>query len=165
MMTDELIEIMKTDPDLAELGTHIRSGHLPALVNGVCENALPLFCRAVTKYAAAKPLIIVPDEKSAYGLAKRLEEPDEKPVLVFPARDLMFDRVSASSKEFEQERLKVLSAIRKGVFGCDCRAGFGHAVYGFARGAYGCGIQTDKRRARRHRQCCQPANCCRVYTL
>ena len=71
MMTDELIEIMKTDPDLAELGTHIRSGHLPALVNGVCENALPLFCRAVTKYAAAKPLIIVPDEKSAYGLAKR----------------------------------------------------------------------------------------------
>lgn len=116
MMTDELIEIMKTDPDLAELGTHIRSGHLPALVNGVCENALPLFCRAVTKYAAAKPLIIVPDEKSAYGLAKRLEEPDEKPVLVFPARDLMFDRVSASSKEFEQERLKVLSAIRKGEY-------------------------------------------------
>lgn len=113
---NELIEIMKTDPDLAELGTHIRSGHLPALVNGVCENALPLFCRAVTKYAGVKPLIIVPDEKAAYNLAKRLEEPDDKPAIVFPARDLMFERVSASSKEFEQERLKALSAILKGEY-------------------------------------------------
>lgn len=111
---NELIEIMKTDPDIAELGTHIRSGHFPTLVNGVCENALPLFCRVVTEYGGAKPLIIVPDEKAAYSLAKRLEMPENKPAVVFPARDLMFERVSASSREFEQERLKALSAILKG---------------------------------------------------
>ncbi|MBR6796613.1 MAG: transcription-repair coupling factor [Clostridia bacterium] len=81
-----------------------------ALVTGVCDGARAPFCAALTDKLNRKPLFIVPDEKSAHSLKTTLSPYYER-VLIYTARDMVFNTVETYSKEWEQERLDALSRI------------------------------------------------------
>ncbi|MEG1743106.1 MAG: hypothetical protein RR246_02955, partial [Clostridia bacterium] len=59
-----------------------------------------------------RKLILVSDEKQAYALQTKLTAFWDS-VLVFPSRDFVFDSLSAFSKNFEQERISVLTRLLK----------------------------------------------------
>lgn len=105
-----LKQMIYADSEFAHAAAMYRQGRTPILINGVCDAVRPLFCCAFSDKTNEKPLIIMPDEKSAYKLKKQLEAFGNK-VLFFPARDFVFDDMIAVSKDFEQERLSVMNSI------------------------------------------------------
>lgn len=88
----------------------VSSGRMPLLVNGICEAARPAFCCALSADCKKKLLVIVSDEKDAYKISAGIGAYNDR-VLVFPARDFVFDPISARSRDFEHERLSVLSRL------------------------------------------------------
>ena len=58
-------------------------------------------------------IICVPDEKTAHNLARFLSSFSDG-ILVFSQRDYVFYNISATSREFEHERITALRAIAKG---------------------------------------------------
>lgn len=58
-------------------------------------------------------IICVPDEKTAYNLARLLSSFSEG-IFVFSQRDYVFYNISATSREFEHERINVLRSIATG---------------------------------------------------
>ncbi len=105
-----LKEMLSLDSEFCHAAAQYREGRTPILVNGVCESVRPLFCVSFSERVNEKPLIIVSDEKQAYSLKNEIESYGEEAV-VLPARDCVFDDMTASSKDFEQERLAVLSTV------------------------------------------------------
>ncbi len=59
------------------------------------------------------PLILVPDEKTAYALQKHLYAYLDN-VYVFPHKDLRFHAIGGESREWEYERMRVLREIGEG---------------------------------------------------
>ncbi len=88
----------------------IKGGALPALVNGVCDNALPSFCAALCQCLEKKALFVVPDEKAARRLKEQLEVYIPR-VLVYPARSVMYDMVETASHEWERDRTAILDKL------------------------------------------------------
>ena len=91
----------------------------PALITGIADGVRNVLAAALSleeglkakpEECSAIPLIVVPDEKTAYSMQTKLSAFVEN-VLVFPARDFSFYNVSASSREWEYERLRVLREI------------------------------------------------------
>ncbi|MDD4125869.1 MAG: transcription-repair coupling factor [Eubacteriales bacterium] len=107
---DILKQLLSSDGEFASLCEGYRKGRTPILVNGVCESVRPLFCAAFSAKTNEKPLVIVPDEKQAWGLKNALAAYGEN-ALVYPARDFVFDNIATASHDFEQERLSVLLKI------------------------------------------------------
>ena len=93
----------------------IRDGHIPCMVNGICDSARPFLTAAVLKETNSKGLVVVSDEKDAYRLQKDLELFFDR-VLIYPVRDFVFDNVKSYSREWEHERLSVLQNILTGNF-------------------------------------------------
>ena len=85
----------------------------PMLVTGLSEGARVIFYAAVIRKIREKfrlpALIIVPDEKEGLKLFNALSELALKP-LSYPLRDFVFHNI-ISSREYEHERLKALSAF------------------------------------------------------
>ena len=105
-----LRDMINYDSEFCHAAAQYREGRTPILVNGVCESVRPLFCCAFAENVNEKPLIIVSDEKQAYSLKNEIESFGEE-AIVLPARDYIFDDMTASSKDFEQERLAVLNTV------------------------------------------------------
>lgn len=110
---DILISQFLLDTEFSALTENYNKGRVPCAVTGVCDAARPLFCTAFSKETGKKPLIIVPDEREAQRLRAELENYMEN-VLFLPARDFVFDNVKGYSREFEQQRIGVLSALLDG---------------------------------------------------
>lgn len=88
----------------------------PALITGLSDGARNVLCASlVTEENIGKgtAVIIVPDEKTAYGLCTKLSAFTEG-VRVFPARDFNFHNIASASKDWEYERLRVLREIISG---------------------------------------------------
>ncbi len=107
IILDELAKDGKIKPFLEEL----EKGLFPALINGVCDNAIPALSVAICKRLEKKALFVVHDEKNAQQLKKRLEAYLPR-VLVFPARSIMYDVVDSTSREWERERVAVLDRLQ-----------------------------------------------------
>ncbi|MBE6677221.1 MAG: transcription-repair coupling factor [Ruminococcaceae bacterium] len=103
-------ETIQKDKDFAALLRSVSAGELPALVNGVCDNALPAFVSAVAAQAKKKPFVLVGDEKQAITLQKQLSAYMNK-VLFYPARGILYDTVETYSREWEQTRVSVLYSM------------------------------------------------------
>ena len=93
-----------------------RGKSLPILASGLCTGASDALtvCLCEDSEASRKTpvLIICPEEKECQRLRRDLEQFGH-PSAFFVARDLTFHNVTAS-REFEHERLKVLSGILSG---------------------------------------------------
>ncbi len=118
-----LCDMIKSEPDYARIcerlsifsvgGEKYRDDAL--LVTGLADTARVALCLSLVSEEKILEknecsLICVPDEKTAYSL-KRFFENVTDGVYVFSQRDLMFYNISATSHEFEHERISVLREI------------------------------------------------------
>ena len=108
-----VLDAILKDKSFSAFAEEIKNGNVPALINGVCDNALAPFSASLTLHLGKKPLVIVSDEKDAFRLKKQLECYMEK-VLIFPSRNIMYDTVETSSREWERERIAVLDKTIRG---------------------------------------------------
>jgi len=107
-----LDEILK-DNKIKALFDELEKGNLPCLLNGVCDNAIPALSISACKRLEKKALFVVHDEKKALQLKSQLEAFVAR-VLVFPARNIMYDLVESTSREWERERIGVLDKLLYG---------------------------------------------------
>ena len=112
----DILKRFGEDAEYAALAEAVQKGSLPVLVNGLCEAARCAFCCALASDAGRPAVVVVPDEKEAYRLYNGVAAYTDR-AAVFPARDFVFDAVSARSRDFEQARLGVLTRILSGT--CD----------------------------------------------
>ena len=112
----DILKRFGEDAEYAALAGAVQKGSLPVLVNGLCEAARCAFCCALASDAGRPAVVVVPDEKEAYRLYNGVAVYTDR-AAVFPARDFVFDAVSARSRDFEQARLGVLTRIHSGA--CD----------------------------------------------
>ncbi len=108
-----ILDYVCRDKEFSACLEGLESGAFPALINGVCDSAVPAFSAAVCRRLSKKALFVVPNEKSAGLLKDRLEAYMDR-VLVFPARSIMFDTVETASREWEQSRVAVLNRLIEG---------------------------------------------------
>ena len=90
----------------------------PVMVTGLSDTPTAAFICACTEDSGVNPegrcsIICVPEEKTAYALERLLSSITDG-VYVFSCRDYVFHNISASSREFEHERLAVLRACSEG---------------------------------------------------
>ena len=109
----DILKRFGEDAEYAALAGAVQKGSLPVLVNGLCEAARCAFCCALASDAGRPAVVVVPDEKEAYRLYNGVAAYTDR-AAVFPARDFVFDAVSARSRDFEQARLGVLTRILSG---------------------------------------------------
>ncbi len=105
-----ILDAIKNDKEFSALLRSVSAGELPALVNGVCDSALPAFSAAIARVCQKKLLFIVSDEKQGIALQKELMTYMPK-VLFYPARSILYDTVETYSREWEQNRISVLYAM------------------------------------------------------
>ena len=105
-----LNDIITSEAEFAHAAEGYRMGRTPLIINGLCDAVRPLFCSAFSEAAGEKPLIIVPEEKQAAALKNALEGLGVKCEIFLP-RDLIYDPITAYSKDFEQERIRILHNI------------------------------------------------------
>ncbi len=122
---DIILNEISKDRNFSALLHSLEQGELPSLVNGVCDSALPSFTACVCKRLKKTALYIVSEEKYAYKLQSALK-PYLNNALVYPSRTVLYDAVDCYSKEFEQERIAVLSALLEG--NCDAVIAVADAV-------------------------------------
>lgn len=129
-VSEMLLEVLRGESEYRQLyntlykyiGGGVRFSQGPALVTGLSDGARNVLCAALAREEAflgetsKTPLILVPDEKTAYSMCAKLSAFLEN-VCVFPARDLNFHNIGAASKEWEYERLKVLRLLLSGACG------------------------------------------------
>ena len=99
--------------DFRELLTSALSGR-HCHVSGITESATPVFLATLLKRMAedSSPVVICKDEKACRSIAGALSSLGVR-CETFPARDYNFNNITAS-REFEHERLRVLSALSGG---------------------------------------------------
>lgn len=105
-----ILDSVKKDKNFAALLQSVKNGELPALVNGVCDNALSSLGLALADELGKKPLFLVPDEKQANELQNELQSFNRN-ALFFPSRNILYDAVETYSREWEQSRISVLYSI------------------------------------------------------
>ena len=128
-ISEMLCEVIRSESEYKQLyntlykfisgGSRFSQG--PSLITGLSDGARNVLCASLAAESAfltgedgkKTPLILVPDEKTAYSMRSKLSAFLEN-VYVFPARDFNFYNVGALSKEWEYERLKVLRALVSG---------------------------------------------------
>lgn len=114
-MIHEIARQFAKEAEYRALLEGIREKHTPCCVDGMCDSSRPFFLSALLHDVGGKGLVIVPEEKDMYAVQRVLSLFYER-VLVYPARDFVFESVAASSHEWEHERLRVLKSVGDGAF-------------------------------------------------
>lgn len=121
-----ITQAIKREPEygriLARLEMFSAAGALyrddPVMATGLADTPRAALCASLAfeeSVSSAKScnIICVPDEKTAYNLEKFLECFSDA-VAVFSQRDYVFYNISATSREFEHERINALRRISRG---------------------------------------------------
>ena len=105
--------LIRGSVDYSELLKSMKPGK-PATVTGITDSANPLFVATLAEdmTKAGSPIVICKDEKSCRQIVSAIESLGGRGE-IFPARDYNFNNITAS-REFEHERLRVLSALAGG---------------------------------------------------
>ncbi len=107
---NKILTQFSEDKEYRSLIKGFSEGHIPSVVSGICDSARPFFVSAFLKDLDKRGLVVVSEEKEAYAVAEALKMFFEK-VLFYPARDFVFENVTAYSREWEHERLSVEYAV------------------------------------------------------
>ena len=103
----QILDQFSEAPSFLKLTQGFAQGHIPATVCGMCDSARPFFIAAALKSLGKSGIVVVPEEKTANSFAAIFRLFFER-VYVYPARDFVFENVTAYSREWEHERLTVL---------------------------------------------------------
>ncbi|MBR4798787.1 MAG: hypothetical protein IK047_00845, partial [Clostridia bacterium] len=98
----------RADPNFARFIQGFSESRIPASVCGMCDSARPFFIASALFALKKRGIIVLPEEKTANAYAGIFKLFFEK-VYVYPARDFVFENVTAYSRDWEHERLSVLS--------------------------------------------------------
>ncbi|MBR5308120.1 MAG: transcription-repair coupling factor [Clostridia bacterium] len=121
-----ITEAVKGEPEygriLSRLEAFKASGSLyrddPIMATGLADTPRAALCYALASESSVTDenscsIICVPDEKTAYNLARFLSAFSDG-ILVFSQRDYVFYNISATSREFEHDRINAIRAIASG---------------------------------------------------
>ncbi len=106
-----IADLIKQSTDFSELIKGLRMGK-PTSVSGITDSATPLFIAALARELPDRSLIVCKDEKTCGKIISALGDVGRSARL-YPAREYNFNNITAS-REFEHERLAVLSALAGG---------------------------------------------------
>ncbi len=110
-----IIEQFANDSEYRSLIEGFSEGRIPCVVSGMCDSSHPFLVVAMLKDLGKKGIVIVPEEKEANSVVDVLRLFYDR-VLFYPARDFVFENVTAYSREWEHERLSVQYAVAKGEY-------------------------------------------------
>ncbi len=106
-----IAELIRESTDFSELIKTLRVGK-PTSVSGITDSATPMFIATLMQDLPDSSVIICKDEKIARKLISAINSVGGQAEL-FCAREYNFNNITAS-REFEHERLRVLSALAGG---------------------------------------------------
>ena len=95
------------------LSSAVETGHLPVGVSGMAHIVKAHLIHNLCTDQDRRALVIVADEGEALRMQEDLEKMGEQ-TLVYPARDFTFRNVEGVSREYEHQRLSVLSRMIEG---------------------------------------------------
>lgn len=101
--------LLKSD-DFLSLTESLKRGNYPALINGVCDSAIPAFSAAACKMPAKRAVFVLKDEKTVNAFVPQLEAFFDT-VLVLPAKNIVYEKLDTYSHEWEQERICVFGKL------------------------------------------------------
>ncbi len=107
-----ILEQFHLDNEYSALICGVKEGHIPAVISGMCDSSRPFLVSAVLKDLKKKGIVIVSEEKEALAVREVLKMFFDR-VLYYPARDFVFENVTAYSREWEHERLSVQHAVMR----------------------------------------------------
>lgn len=110
---NKILSQFSEDKEYRSLIKGFSEGHIPSVVSGICDSVRPFFVSAMLKDLEKKGIVVVSEEKEAYSVAETLKMFFDR-VLFYPARDFVFENVTAYSREWEHERLSVEYAVLSG---------------------------------------------------
>ncbi|MBO4453411.1 MAG: hypothetical protein J5793_05695, partial [Clostridia bacterium] len=110
-----ILEQFGFDPSYKRFIEGVRLGRIPASLSGMCASSRPFFVAAALCDLGKKGVVVLPEEKDVQEYAAVLRLFFDR-VLIYPARDFVFENVSAYSREWEHERLSVLSKAANGAY-------------------------------------------------
>lgn len=104
--------ILSNHPSFNEINFNLKNGNIPSLVVGLSHIHKAHFSFCINKFYKTPTLIIVEEEAIARRFCDDINNMAQKDVaLMFPFKDFSLMDIDASSKEYEQIRLGVLSKI------------------------------------------------------
>ena len=112
---NKILEQFSNDSEYRSLITGFNEGHIPSVVSGMCDSARPFFVASVLKDVGKKGFVVVSEEKEARQIVEHLKLFFNR-VFFYPARDFVFENVTAYSRDWEHERLSVQNAVISGDF-------------------------------------------------
>ncbi len=110
-----ILEQFANDNEYKALINGFYEGHIPCVINGMCGSARPFLVAAMLKDTGKKGIVIMPEEKEANAVIDIFRIFFDR-VLFYPARDFVFENITAYSREWEHERLAVLEAVSSGEY-------------------------------------------------
>ncbi len=107
-----ILEQFSNDSEYKSLLNGFSEGHIPCVISGMCDSARPFLVASMLKDLKKKGVVIVSEEKEAHAIAETLRLFFDR-VMIYPARDFVFENVTAYSREWEHERLLVQDAVMR----------------------------------------------------
>ena len=112
---NNILSQFSSDSDYRSLLNGFSEGHIPCVVSGICDSVRPFLVASVLKDLGKKGVVIVSEEKEAQAVVNTLGLFFER-VIYYPARDFVFENVTAYSHEWEHERLSAQYAVMNGEY-------------------------------------------------
>ncbi|MBQ5329885.1 MAG: transcription-repair coupling factor [Oscillospiraceae bacterium] len=110
-MIFEVIKDALSKSGAAELAQTLKNGFAPLAVTGVSSVNKSLLALYLSSVLDRKVLVICEDEAQARRMCTDINTLSEGAAEHFPAKDLILSHTESASREFEHERLRVLSRI------------------------------------------------------
>ncbi|MCO7137094.1 transcription-repair coupling factor [[Clostridium] leptum] len=108
-----LTNALKGLPEFDTVAGCIRAGRAPMAVSGLSGIQKAHFVYALGQMLERPAIVLAGDESECAQLQRDLEAMEAR-VLLYPARDLTFQKLEGISREYEHTRLQVLYALQNG---------------------------------------------------
>lgn len=110
-----LLDILKTEPDYAQMLKCVQTDSLPLAASGLSGVHKALVTACLVTHTGKKAAVITPDEQTAIAIKNDIESLGIS-ALLFTSRDYNTQRMTGYSKEYEHKRIYTLSRALDGAF-------------------------------------------------
>ena len=112
---DALLQFLDQVPEYTKLRTALEQGSNVVSLYGMAPVHRAHFAAALLRdFPARHFCVLFRDEPAARAFSGDLENLTGEPPAVLPCRDFIFHPMEGASREYEQQRLSALQAIRTG---------------------------------------------------
>ena len=108
-----LHEILRMTPEYRAVSASCEKGALPGCVTGLAGVHKANLIAALTAQFKRNALVVAADDAEAQRMCADLAQMGRRP-MIYPYRELVFRNIESHSREYERQRLSVLSAVQAG---------------------------------------------------